>query len=334
MKLSKIIKNKIIFKNNYEKCFIIGASPSKNARSPKLWNYVYKKFKIQREMYPVDLDKKNIRSFFKIIKKDKSFKGLLITIPFKEISLKYVDKVSLLISKINSINTIVKKNKLEAFNTDYLGAIESLKKIRLRKKNQKVLVVGSGGTGKTIMYAVNNFLTNSKIYLMNRTSSKSIKILNKLKLQKKNSFFHIKKYDDLFKIDKFDLLINCTSVGFDNWFKENNLNINLKPFSPLSPIKKINGIKSKNFHLFVKKNKLAIKENQKNTEQFLKKNKKIKVFDVIYNPAETILLKKARENSINNFNGLYMNLVQAAKAFVIVNGLGYKKVLNIMKSYG
>ena len=185
MKLSKIIKNKIIFKDNYEKCFIIGSSPSKNARSPKLWNYVYKKLKIQREMYPVDLEKKNIRNFFKIIKKDEFFKGLLITIPFKEISLKYVDKVSLSISQINSINTIVKKKKLEAFNTDYLGALESLKKIKLKKNNQKVLVVGSGGTGKTIIHAVNNFLTNSKIYLMNRTTSKSYKILNKLKLQKK-----------------------------------------------------------------------------------------------------------------------------------------------------
>ena len=120
MKLSKIAKNKIIFKNYYKKCFIIGSSPSKNARSPKLWNYVYKKLNMKREMYPVDLEKKKINNFFKIFKKDKSFKGLLITIPFKEISLKYTDKVSLLNSKINSINTIV-KNKLEGFNTDYLG---------------------------------------------------------------------------------------------------------------------------------------------------------------------------------------------------------------------
>ena len=130
------------------------------------------------------------------------------------------------------------------------------------------------------------------------------------------------------------MIINCTSVGFNNWLKINNLNINLKPFSPLSPIKKIQGIKSKNYRQFIKKNKLIIEENQKITEKFLKKNNNIKVFDVIYNPSETILLKKARKNSINHLNGLYMNLVQAAKAFVLVNGLSYKKVLNIMKSYG
>ena len=185
MELSKIINNKIIFKNNYEKCFIIGASPSKNARSPKLWNHVYKKLKIKREMYPADLEKKNIKNFFKIIKKDRSFKGLLVTIPFKEISLNHVDKTSLLISKMNSINTVVKKNKLEAYNTDFLGALESLKKIRLKRKNQKILVIGSGGTGKTIIYAVNEFLKSSEIYLVNRTQSKSIKILNTLKSKKK-----------------------------------------------------------------------------------------------------------------------------------------------------
>ena len=89
---------------------------------------------------------------------------------------------------------------------------------------------------------------------MNRTSSKSIKILNSLKLQKKNHFFHVKKYNNLLKIDNFDLLINCTSVGFDNWLKINNLNINLKPFSPFHQLKKFNGIKSKNYHQFIKIN--------------------------------------------------------------------------------
>ena len=77
----------------------------------------------------------------------------------------------------------------------------------------------------------------------------------------------IKKY--FLPTNKFDLIKNCTSVGFDNWFKKKNLNINLKPFSPLSPIKKVNGIKTENFNLFMKKNKLIIKENQKITEKFL-----------------------------------------------------------------
>jgi shikimate dehydrogenase len=44
------------------------------------------------------------------------------------------------------------------------------------------------------------------------------------------------------------------------------------------------------------------------------------VSDVIYNPAETKLLKMAKEKGCNTFNGMYMLLYQGAKAFEIWTG--------------
>ena len=44
------------------------------------------------------------------------------------------------------------------------------------------------------------------------------------------------------------------------------------------------------------------------------------VSDVIYNPRETLLLKKAKEKGCSTFNGLYMLLYQGAEAFKIWTG--------------
>lgn len=48
------------------------------------------------------------------------------------------------------------------------------------------------------------------------------------------------------------------------------------------------------------------------------------VFDSIYNPKETLLLKYARENSVKHSNGLSMLVWQAAKAEEIWNGVKFE----------
>ncbi|MCR5207752.1 MAG: shikimate dehydrogenase [Eubacterium sp.] len=47
------------------------------------------------------------------------------------------------------------------------------------------------------------------------------------------------------------------------------------------------------------------------------------VFDAIYNPAETLLLKYAKENGIKYMNGLYMLVLQAAEAETLWNGVSF-----------
>jgi len=76
-------------------------------------------------------------------------------------------------------------------------------------------------------------------------------------------------------INQMDIVINCTSIG-------SNLNINESPLDQDSINK-------------------------------LKKNAVI--FDIIYNPLETNLLKISKKNKLKTFNGLEMNLIQAVLAY-------------------
>ena len=56
-----------------------------------------------------------------------------------------------------------------------------------------------------------------------------------------------------------------------------------------------------------------------NIKQFEKLKKGTIFFDIIYNPKQTLLLKHASKLGHKTFNGLNMNLEQAALAFRYVN---------------
>ena len=82
--LSQFLNNNINLKKNNFYALIIGSNPSKGARSPKLWNKAYKKFKQKTKMYPADLSKKNLNKLCNFLKDDQFFLGSSVTVPFKE----------------------------------------------------------------------------------------------------------------------------------------------------------------------------------------------------------------------------------------------------------
>ena len=109
--LSQYLENKLKIKQIAKYALILGASPSKGARSPKLWNRVYKAQKSKIKMYPADVNQKNLKHLVSYLKKDDLFIGGSITIPYKISIMKYLDGIDNKARKIGSINTILKKRK-------------------------------------------------------------------------------------------------------------------------------------------------------------------------------------------------------------------------------
>ena len=52
---------------------------------------------------------------------------------------------------------------------------------------------------------------------------------------------------------------------------------------------------------------------------FLRKNHEAKIFDIIYLPKETVLIKLSKSLKMETINGSVMNLMQAVEGFNIVN---------------
>ncbi|MCI5744955.1 MAG: shikimate dehydrogenase [Erysipelotrichaceae bacterium] len=146
--------------------------------------------------YKYDLVELNEEEFISFMNK-KDFKGINVTIPYKEKVLPYLSFIANEAKEIGSVNTIVcKDNKLYGYNSDYLGFIDMLSYFNIDVFNKTVLILGTGGTSKTINYAMKK-LKAKKIYFASRSS-------------KENAIL----YEDLSSIsNEVEIIINTTPCG-------------------------------------------------------------------------------------------------------------------------
>ena len=78
------------------------------------------------------------------------FKGINVTIPYKEAVMPYLDTISGPALKIGAVNTIVNKDgRLFGYNTDFGGLLEMARNTGIDFKGRGVLVLGAGGAAKT-----------------------------------------------------------------------------------------------------------------------------------------------------------------------------------------
>ena len=80
----------------------------------------------------------------------KDFRGINVTIPYKERVIPYLDSIDERAAAIGAVNTIVNRDgKLYGYNTDFIG----LKNLMLSEghdyNGSTILILGTGGTSKT-----------------------------------------------------------------------------------------------------------------------------------------------------------------------------------------
>ena len=99
--------------------------------------------------YPYDLielAEEEIPSFLA----ERNFAAVHVTIPYKQTVIPYLDHVSPIARRIGAVNTVVnREGRLYGYNTDYHGMTALIRRVGLQLQGKKVLVLGTGGTGKT-----------------------------------------------------------------------------------------------------------------------------------------------------------------------------------------
>ncbi len=99
----------------------------------------------------------------------KNYKGLNVTIPYKEAVIPFLDEISAEARSIGAVNTIVNRDgRLYGYNTDFLGMKALIERIGAVLKYKKVLILGTGGTSKTAR-AVAERLGAKEILRVSRT---------------------------------------------------------------------------------------------------------------------------------------------------------------------
>ncbi len=185
------------------KKFCVIGNPVEHSLSPKIQNFWFEYNKID-SIYEKKLVKESELNEFIINIKNEHISGANVTVPFKQKIIPYLDKISDLSDKTQSVNTIYKKkNLLIGDNTDVYGFVQSIRAHDISLENKDALILGGGGVVPSIISALET-LSIRKIFLKNRTFDK----IKELK----------KRYPNIELIDwgkmvNFDIVINATSVG-------------------------------------------------------------------------------------------------------------------------
>ncbi len=112
------------------------------------------------ELFPLE----KIQDIQTLIKENQGLCGLNVTLPYKEQVLKYLDEIDSAAQKIGAVNVIrVQKGKLKGYNTDSDAFFETIEKWLPKDKTFKGLVLGSGGSSKSVRQALTKLGVEHKI---------------------------------------------------------------------------------------------------------------------------------------------------------------------------
>ena len=197
-----------------KKYFVIG-NPISHSLSPKLHNFWFRKHNLNAKYEKLLSEKDNLN---KIVQKVKTgeISGLNVTVPYKQLIIPYLEKLSPEAQNTQSVNTVyLENNKLVGHNTDIAGFELAIRHIKFDVSNKNVLILGAGGVVPSVISALKN-LNTKNIFLMNRTKEKAQKIKEKLE------YIEVVDWGD---IRDFDMIINATSLGLN---KEDDLGLNFE----------------------------------------------------------------------------------------------------------
>lgn len=103
----------------------------------------------------------------------KDFTAINVTIPYKQEVIPYLDELDSLAGEIGAVNTIVNKNgHYIGYNTDFYGFKYMLHYHNMAIKDRKCLVLGSGGTSRTVQ-AVLKHLGAAQVLVVSRRDNDS-----------------------------------------------------------------------------------------------------------------------------------------------------------------
>lgn len=184
------------------------------SQAPNLLTKLSKEFNfpIRYELFDLqNIEEVNFELFINELK-EKKIKGINVTFPFKEIAAKISHKKAEEVEITKSSNLLLLDEKIISRNTDYLG-FEKLLNYHFKEKFENVLVLGGGGIGRSVCFALAKFGLN-KLFLLEKDIKKSTKLIDELKKIGVDAVAI--SLEELDKELIFDGVLNCTEVGHEH----------------------------------------------------------------------------------------------------------------------
>lgn len=208
--------------------------------------------------------------------------GLNVTVPHKTRVIEYLDHVTEEARAVGAVNTIINhKGVLTGDNTDVFGFLMCLASDGgLEQLPERVCVIGAGGAARGVVYACLGENEVEEVVIINRTLSKAEKLADDFSAMSGKSITALPA-----QVETFHTVLPSAGLVI------NTTSVGMSPHENISPVPDP-GV----FH-----------EGQI-------------VCDIIYNPAETRLLREAASRGAKTVGGLAMLAYQGARSLSIWTG--------------
>lgn len=223
-------------------------------------------------------------------------KGVNVTIPFKEDVLPHCQKLGESARILGAVNTIsLRDHTVYGDNTDCDGFINAWREeVQSPLEGTRVIIFGAGGSAKAVYYALAREKVK-KITLFTRDLTKAHRIYNHFSAM----FPELQEETGSLSDEEMlqQSLCDCDVII-------NCTPVGMWPHTDEAP---------------------AVLPQQMKPSTLL--------YDLVYNPAETLLLREGRARSLRIYNGLGMLLHQGALSFEIWTGMRFplQEVRNFLK---
>lgn len=211
------------------------------------------------------------------------FQGFNVTIPLKvpiTLFLSGVDNVANIAGSANTIK-IMPDSSLYGYNTDVYGFVEAIPEdFREEIAGKEVAIIGNGGAARAVAVGL-SILKASKIDFYVRNIINASDMVSSLRENFPNIQMTCIQIESLKDLSKYKILVNTTPIGMRS------------KAMGISPI-----------------DEDVVKTMSKDSI----------IYDIVYNPLKTELIKMAKKHGIQTIQGLDMLIYQGAKAFEIWTG--------------
>ena len=202
--------------------------------------------------------------------------GFNITVPHKKKVMEFLCGIDPQAEMIGAVNTLkLTENGYVGYNTDIIGVYYALKENGVEVKGKNVLVTGAGGAGNAC--AAMAVVRGAKnVYIANRTEDTAEKLAQRLKKAAADNGCMLRSMGiyDIYGLENVDIVINTTVLGFGDK-------------ADLTPIEDVTWYKRAGVST---------------------------VFDAVYSPWQTRLLREAEAEGVKTINGFSMLVYQALAA--------------------
>lgn len=268
------------FSNETKLLGLIG-HPIKHSFSPFIYNITSELLNLDLIYLPFDIPPTDLKTAIRGMV-TLGFKGWNVTIPHKELIKKHLSNISEEAALVGAVNTVINDvGNLVGYNTDVYGIHEVLMPFKDEIGGLEVTVIGAGGASRAAIYALIKYFRPSKINIINRTEQRADSL--------KEHFYTKMRYPDiktyiLFPPEVHDVVSNSKLII-------NTTSVGMSPDA----------------------------EGQLFYDPKVFHRGQI-VFDLVYNPVETGLLRMAKGEGAVTLNGLSMLVSQASKSFKLWTG--------------